>query len=433
MGATGSPDMRKAKWMKCLNERAAQIIPWLIERGLHSSGRQELLNTYCEKLVEVGVPLMRFHLAQRAFHPKFGGIGYNWTRSDGISHEHYERRETPREAWLKSPFYMMLEQELESFRSDLSVENLARFPLLAELKERGVTDYFALTQRFTDDAAPVDPNAPPEGVLASWSTDSPEGFSEEDTELLQAVFPVLGLALKSMSNRQMASDLLQVYLGRDPGRRVLSGEFQRGSSTEIDAVIGLFDLKGFTSLAGQLPGQELLDMLNDYFGIAVEATQAHGGNILKFLGDGMLIMFNLGSIEKDAQAALSAAAEFCQKISARNEERRAEGLPVTDWTLALHAGHILYGNIGAENRLDFTVIGPAVNQTARIAGMHRAVGQNLIFSQDVQRALATSDHDVVSIGRYMLRGVEEPMELFTIYRPHAEIVQLEPRLDEAAE
>lgn len=419
--------------MECLDKRASSLIPWMIDQGLRSGGRQELLNTFCDKLVELGLPLWRFHLAQRAFHPKFGGIGYLWTRSDGISHEHFERRETPREAWLKSPFYLMLEEGLDVFRSDLSGESITRFPLLAELKERGACDYYALTLRFSDDDTPLDPNAPAEGVLASWTSDSPDGFSAEDTALLRAVYPVLGLALKSLSNRQMASDLLQTYLGRDPGRRVLSGEFQRGSSSEIDAVIGMFDLKGFTSLAGELPGPELIEMLNDYFGIAVAATQANGGNILKFLGDGMLIMFNLGSIEQDAAAALDAAAEMCRDIGARNKERLAEGLPITDWTLALHAGRILYGNIGAENRLDFTVIGPAVNQTARIAGMHRSVGQNLIFSQMVQGAVAGEEHDVVSLGRYMLRGVATPMELFTIYRPHGAISELTPYIDEAAE
>lgn len=424
--------------MECLDERASSLIPWMIDQGLRSSGRQDLLNTFCEKLVDLGLPLWRFHLAQRAFHPKFGGIGYSWTRSDGISHEHYERRETPREAWLKSPFYLMLETELEFFRSDLSADDRSRFPLLGELKTRGATDYFALTLRFTEDDVPIDPNAPSEGVLASWTSDSADGFSEADIALLRAVYPVLGLALKSMSNRQMASDLLQIYLGRDPGQRVLSGEFQRGSSSEIDAVIGMFDLKGFTSLAGDLPGPELINMINDYFGIAVAATQAHGGNILKFLGDGMLIMFNLGSIEKDARAALDAAAEMCRAISARNQERLAEGLPTTDWTLALHAGHILYGNIGAENRLDFTVIGPAVNQTARIAGMHRSVGQNLIFSQVVQQAVPKAEHDMVSLGRYMLRGVATPMELYTIYRPHSATAEgasvgLVPYVDEAAE
>jgi adenylate cyclase len=416
--------------MEGLESRAAAVIPWLIGKGLRYNSRQDLLNSFCEKLVELGVPLWRFHLAQRAYHPKFGGIGYNWTRMDGISHEHYERRETPLEAWLQSPFYVLLEQNMEVFQSDLTGDDLTRFPLLRDLKDQGGTEYLAMALRFTEDEPPFDPNNPSEGVLCSWTSDGAEGFSGEDKALIQALYPALGLALKSMSNRQMATDLLQTYLGRDPGQRVLSGEFQRGSSTEIDAVIGLFDLKGFTSLAGELPGPELIEMLNDYFGIAVAATHGHGGNILKFLGDGMLVMFNLGSIEKDAQAALDAAAELCRNISLRNEQRLALGLPITDWTLALHAGKILYGNIGAENRLDFTVIGPAVNQTARIADMHRSVGQNMIFSSVVQRAVTAGKHDMVSLGRYMLRGVADPLELFTVYRPNGAMPNLSPYVED---
>ena len=235
--------------------------------------------------------------------------------------------------------------------------------------------------------------------------------------LLRELSPHMGLALKSMSNQQMARDLLQVYLGRDAGRRVLSGEIQRGSSDKINAVICLFDLKGFTSLAEQMPGPEVIDMLNDYFGIAVGAIQAHGGNILKFMGDGMLTMFNLGSLEQDAKAALDAASELRHKMRTRNAERAEADLPAPDFTLALHAGDILYGNIGSANRLDFTVIGPTVNQTSRISGLHHSVGQSVILSEDVQRAGLKAGHDLVSLGRYMLRSVPEPIELFTIYEP----------------
>ncbi|MDE4132979.1 adenylate/guanylate cyclase domain-containing protein [Phaeobacter sp. QD34_3] len=395
--------------------RTLALITWLAEQGLRCQDRQVFLNGFCEQLINVGVPLLRFHLAQRAFHPKFGGIGFNWTRNEGISQEHYEHREAPRDIWLQSPLFHLLSRDLEEFRSDLNAEDRQRFPILEELRRRGATDYLAQGLRFSDEDGPVDPYHPSEGVLFSWSSDHPEGFSDADLELLRSVTPHMGLALKSMSNRQMASDLLQVYLGRDAGRRVLSGEIQRGSSDRINAVICLFDLKGFTSLAEQLPGPEVIDMLNDYFGIAVAVIQAHGGNILKFMGDGMLTMFNLGSIAQDAKAALDAAAELRTKIGARNDARTKAGLPAPDFTLALHAGDILYGNIGAQNRLDFTVIGPTVNQTARIAGLHHSVGQSVILSEEVQRAGADAGHDLVSLGRYMLRSVPEPIELFTIY------------------
>ncbi|MFW8634945.1 adenylate/guanylate cyclase domain-containing protein [Cribrihabitans pelagius] len=396
---------------------AGPLIAWLMEQGLQGARQQDLLQGYCLRLADAGVPLWRFHLAQRAFHPRFGGIGFNWTRAAGISHEHYEYRESPREEWLRSPFFHILEHDLEEFRENIEGGAPEEFPLLSELRERGATEYFAKGLRFAPpEAGPNDPRHPQEGMLVSWSTDRAGGFTSRELDLIRTTLPHLGLALKSSSNRQMASDLLQVYLGRDAGRRVLSGEIQRGSSEKIDAVLCLFDLKGFTELAEALPGEELIEMLNGYFGLAVASIQEHGGNILKFMGDGMLTMFNLGSIEEDAHAALAAANELCGKVRAHNAAREAENLPTMGFTLAVHAGEILYGNVGAENRLDFTVIGQAVNQTARISGMHRSVGQNIILSEDVKAAAKGTSHDLVSLGRYMLRGVADPIELYTIHR-----------------
>ncbi|MBY6140567.1 adenylate/guanylate cyclase domain-containing protein [Leisingera daeponensis] len=399
-----------------IDVNSGPLIAWLMEQGLQGAPQQDLLQGYCQRLVAAGVPLWRFTVAQRAFHPKFGGLGFWWTREEGIRHEHYEYRESPREEWLRSPFFYILEQDLEEYRERLEGGAPERFPLLGELHGRGATDYFAAGVRFAPpEAGPNNPLSPHEGMLASWSTDRKGGFSSRELDLIRTTLPHLGLALKSSSNRQMASDLLQVYLGRDAGRRVLSGEIQRGSSQQIDAVICLFDLKGFTQLSERLPGAELIDMLNGYFGLAVESVQSHGGNILKFMGDGMLAMFNLGSIEEDAHAALAAANELCGKVRSFNAAREAEGLPTASYTLALHAGDILYGNIGAENRLDFTVIGQTVNQTARIADMHRSVGQSFIISEVVKNAAEGTGHDLVSLGRYMLRGVAEPIELYTIY------------------
>lgn len=403
------------------DSRIAEIALWLTRQGLAGTSQEDLLRDYCHRLSEAGVPLLRLHVAQRALHPKFGGIGFNWTRAAGISAEHYEHTDTPIEAWLRSPFYKMLSDGLDEWSSRLLPEDIERFPLLADMKDAGAEEYHAAAVKFTDGPFdPVDPNNPGEGMLISWTTDQAGGFCPRDKTLLSALLPHLGLALQSAANRQMASDLMRVYLGRDAGKRVLSGEIQRGSSRAIDAVICLFDLKGFTSLAEQLPGTELIEMLNDYFGIAVATIQGHGGNILKFMGDGILTMFDLGTIEADAKAALNASSELQAKIRERNAERAAEGLPVADFTLALHAGEILYGNIGAENRLDFTVIGPTVNLTARISGMHASVGQSIIVSEDVRRAAnGGTGHDLVSVGRYMLRGVSAPIELYTIYEKAA--------------
>ena len=394
------------------------LAAWLIQQGLEGASQLDILQGYCQYLVDLGIPLMRVHVAQRAFHPQFGGLGFDWLREGGVSHEHYEHTESPLQRWLASPIYHLLEHDLDELREVmLDADHHSRFQMLNDLKSQGATDYFAAGLPFEkrQTGVPIDPLNPPEGVVISWTSDGTDGFSEADLDLIRSAHPYLGLALKSASNRQMAHDLLAVYLGRDAGRRVLSGEIQRGTSQKINAVICYFDLTGFTQLAEQTAGDELIAMLNDYFAVAVRVIQDNGGNILKFMGDGMLTMFNLPEIEAAAGAALMAATTLRREVDVLNLQRESDGLPTTGFTLALHAGDILYGNIGAVNRLDFTVIGPAVNLTARLSGMHRTIGRNIIVSEKIH-AVAKSDlYDLVSLGRYMLRGVSEPQELYTVY------------------
>lgn len=398
---------------------AAGLNAWLVARGLEGTAREELLTGYCEKLVELGVPLYRTHVAQRAIHPRFGSIGFEWLRDGGdVSLERYAHAASPRREWLQSPLYHLLASGTLEFREDLRDRNVSsRFPLLNELKARGATDYFATGLFF--EKAPgkitLDLGNAPQGTLVSFASDAEGGFSEADLELIRTTLPPLGLALKSTANRRMARDLLQVYLGRDAGERVLSGEIERGSVEEIEAVICLFDLSGFTSLSEQLQGPELIAMLNLYFGLAVTEIQERGGNVLKFMGDGLLAIFDDPDPQQAAIAALDTVTGLSDRIAATNRAREREGLPVTRCTFALHAGRIYYGNIGAETRLDFTVIGPAVNLTARIADMHRALGRRVILSEQVFHAARTGSYDLVSLGRYMLRGVSQPQELYTIW------------------
>lgn len=401
------------------NDASAEVLnTWLLQRGLEGATQEEVLHGYCSQLVDLGIPLYRLHVAQSAFHPQYGGIGFDWLREEGMSSEEYSYSETPRAEWLRSPLYHLLKNDLSEYRERLVDSNEpSQFPILNELRERGATDYFAagVVLEARDETVPLDPTNAPEGVLLSWTSDGADGFHDSDLSVIRAAQPYLALALKAAANRRVAADLLQVYLGRDAGRRVLSGEIQRGSLQQIDAVLCYFDLKDFTSLTERTPGPDLIAMLNDYFGLAVGVIQGHGGNILKFMGDGILAMFNLPSLKESVTAGLNAVSELREKMDAKNVERQASGETTTGVTLALHAGEILYGNIGAENRLDFTVIGPAVNLTVRLSGMHRSVGQSVILSEPIVHAAGETNHDLVSLGRYMLRGVSEPQELYTIY------------------
>lgn len=397
----------------------AELCDWLIARGHEGLDREIVLQDYCQHLIGLGVPLLRLHVAQSSFHPKYGSLGFDWLRDEGLTREVYEYSDTLPDVWLNSPLYHLLKSGAPEMRERLSPDTPSRFPLLEELRARGATEYFATAVQLSEPTGTgrVNPDGqPPEGVLLSWTSDAPDGFSEADLDIFRQTLPPLALTLKSTGNRQMAEDLLRVYLGRDAGRRVLSGELQRGSLREIDAVICYFDLNGFTQMAETLPGSDLIAMLNDYFGIAVAEIQNHGGHILKFMGDGLLAMFGHEDMRKAADAALDAAVVLRWCMEGRNCDRRDDSLPTTEATLALHAGRILYGNIGAENRLDFTAIGPAVNLTARLSGMHHSVGQDLILSEEVRRLATPGRHDLVSLGRYMLRGVAEPHELFTIYQ-----------------
>ena len=400
--------------------KSSDLINWLVNRGLEGADKDTLLEGYCEKLVDMGVPLMRFHAAQSALHPVYGGTGYSWYQGQGGDFETFEYSEEASEMWMQSPLYAILNDEVEVIHERLVDQNEpSRFPLLNELREIGATDYFATGVTFDVPThnGPRDAKKAVDGVLMSWTSNAPEGFQDGDLSLINTALPHLGLALKSASNARVSKDLMRVYLGRDAGRRVLSGEIRRGSLQQIDAVIWNFDLEGFTSLSEELPGAEIIDMLNDYLAVAVGVVHDNGGNILKFMGDGLMAMFDVGEIDEDARAALKAVPMLQNRIEELNATRQAADLPVANYTLALHSGEILYGNIGSETRLDFTVIGPTVNQTARIAGMHRSLGQRILISDDVARAAQPCGQDLISVGRYMLRGVPEPKELFTVYRP----------------
>lgn len=401
---------------------SADVSAWLVKEGLRGATQTSLLEGFCERLVAAGIPLQRAHAAQRALHPVFGAVGFDWQREGGrATREDFARVSESPERWLKSPFYHMLQKGISELRERLMDGNKpSRFPVLDEFRAGGGTDYFASVLFFGEATgrSGTDPNDPPEGMISSWTSDAPKGFSDSDIGTIRDLLPVLGLALKSSSSHRTASDLLAVYLGRDAGERVLSGDIERGSLDTIRAVIWYFDLQGFTKLAETTPGDQMIAMLNDYFGAVVGAVEAYGGDVLKFMGDGLLAIFKFDTDDSaGCSRAIAAADELLGTMAAINNRRGANDLIVTNFSLALHLGDLMYGNIGGEDRLDFTVIGPAVNMTARIQAMCRPLEQDIIMSSAVARSAIRENKRIVSIGRYVLRGIPEPQELFTLVAP----------------
>ena len=248
-------------------------------------------------------------------------------------------------------------------------------------------------------------------VYSAWATKDPS-FQNEHVAALQRMTRFLALAIKSVSLARMTGTLMQTYLGRDAARRILSGRIVRGVADRIDAVLWFSDLRGFTRITDTTP-ERVIPLLNDYADVIVSALQEQGGDILKFVGDGTLAIFPAEDREIACDATLAAAVAARQGVIKLNERRAADGLPTTEMYLGLHVGEVFYGNVGSAERLDFTVIGPAVNEVSRIAAMCRSVEQPMLVSAAFA-GVGNNQRRLVSVGRYALRGVSAAQELFTL-------------------
>ena len=284
----------------------------------------------------------------------------------------------------------------------------AEFNVLPDLRVGGFTDYVAIINRFAADGTIGEMDC----VYSSWATKDPDGFQNEHVAALQRIMPFLALAIKSVSLTRMTGTLMQTYLGRDAGRRVLSGRIVRGVADRIDAVLWFSDLRGFTRITDTTP-EHVIPLLNDYADVIVSALHEQGGDVLKFMGDGTLAIFPAEDRERACDAALAAAVAARQGVIKLNKRRVADGLPITEMYLGLHVGEVFYGNVGSTERLDFTVIGPAVNEVSRIAAMCRSVEQPMLVSAAFA-GVGNNQRGLVSVGRYALRGVGAAQELFTL-------------------
>ncbi|MEL7100350.1 MAG: adenylate/guanylate cyclase domain-containing protein [Pseudomonadota bacterium] len=397
-----------------MSPAAQDISDWLLKEGLAGLEFGPLLTGLCERLVDAGVPLVRCNFSMRAYHPEFGAFAYRWKRATGMEHEQYVRDSSIQLGWDQSPLKYLVETDHDEIRFRFSPDDTPyRFPMFEDLVAQGASDYFALRLRFDGTGSNLSDPTQGVGLLASFAGTAPDGFSDTDLDTLRKVAPAMALALKANANMTMAQDLMATYLGADAGARVLSGAVGRGSVEGTEAVILYFDLAGFTKMSEAL-GPGIVEMLNAYFGAVVPAIEARGGNVLKFMGDGILAIFGKDSVPDTEMAAVDCLLDLQGAMAEVSSARAAENLPTTTATMALHAGEVFYGNIGSATRLDFTVIGPAVNTAARIEAMTGAVDQPVVIGAKVARPLLERRNDLVSLGQYRLRGVADRQELFTL-------------------
>ena len=391
------------------------IAEWLTGESLKGSSDSVLFQGLCDQLAAAGVPLLRANISYRSLHPLYGGHSYTWWRADELQTTDWERRwgnvGTGDDGFKASPYYHMLATNESRLRYRLNQSNAPLpFPILDELREKGGTDYVGMAMSFEQEG-----NLQAEsGMVSSWTGTGVHGFSSDEVVALERLVPMLALGVKSGSNYRMAQAMLETYLGKDAGRRVLSGQIDRGSITSISAVLWFADLQGFTRMAEVLPQEDLVKLLNEYFDCMVGAVHAEGGQVLKFMGDGLLAFFPLDGGADACGQALRAADAVMAGVSELNASRRAANQPASDFYIALHLGEMMYGNIGSHDRLDFTVIGPAVNEVSRIEAMCRPLDRSLLISSAFAKAAGDCGGRLVSVGRYALRGVQKPQELYTL-------------------
>jgi adenylate cyclase len=403
-----------------LGRRIIDLHVWAVRQGLLGTAADELLAGFCRHLTDAGVPLWRGLAAMRTLHPQWGGYVYSWQREqDAIELQQFGRTDGP--AWLQSPFAYLLRQANTRTGAQEPWLHLRRhltgpdaqldFPVLEKFAAEGGSDYFAEIVRFGAE----DDLSHGTGVAYSFATDRPAGFHDDDLALLKAALPALSLAMMAYAGHTIASSLLATYLGDDAGRRVHSGAIERGSAESLRAVLWYADVRGFTGIADVTAGGPVVELLNDVFETLTASLRRRGGQVLKFMGDGMLATFPLGEEggERVCREALNAAAEAQRALDRLNSARAAVGKPVGDVDLALHIGEVLYGNVGAVDRLDFTVIGPAVNEVARIETLCEPLGHRILVSAELVAAVGGS-HRLEPLGSHLLRGVSEPRAIYAL-------------------
>ena len=324
-----------------------------------------------------------------------------WLRSEG---------DDPEFDFDLMPFAYMSRNELAELKESLTSNVPSRFPLVQQLQQAGATGYFATSDR----NEPGLTKGPLSVFYTSWATDRPGGFTDEDTDLLRAIVPAMGTAIRALSNYDLAHDLLCTYLGRHAGRKVIEGSVARGSVEEIDAAIIYADLVGFTRTADQEPKEELVDLLDEYFDMLVSTIRDHGGEVLKFIGDGLLAIFPFDDGPAVAKSALDASTTILRRVDELRDKRSRAGKITAEMSIALHRGDLLYGNVGSADRLDFTVIGPAVNEASRIEALCRGEQRRLIISSAFAESAAGEADRLVLLGRFAPRGVSKSQQLYTL-------------------
>ncbi|MEP4379513.1 MAG: adenylate/guanylate cyclase domain-containing protein [Alphaproteobacteria bacterium] len=391
---------------------------WLVEKGLGDASLAEIVQGLGHSLVARGIALHRIAVGGMLLHPVFGARDVIWdARTDHVRSEMATRDIIRSPEFQNSPFFSSLSNGLPFERHRLDGDNYPEFPILHTLKEDGVTDYLVFYQHYGRRDLSLWEGLPQglEGAVSSFSTRRLSGFTDDEVTYLQALNKLLALIVKSRTNRELSMTLLDTYLGTYTGGQVMDGRVERGDGRRIECVIWQCDLRGSTALAEKLPMEDYLSTLDDYFDCTAGVVLDHGGEVLKFIGDGVLAIFPIDSeirgVESMCRSALSTARESLDRAARINVERDGAGLPPIKFGVSMHVGDVVYGNVGTDRRLDFTVIGSAVNETSRLEGLTKILDVPVVASEKFEEA---APEPLVALGQHKVPGVSGKLEAFTL-------------------
>ena len=404
---------------------AAELIGWLADAGLRNLPFEQIVDGFSRRLNEMGVSVVRTFVGMNTLHSMLRARSLIWDRMSGPSVKYELDHERFNDPFVQqSPFARILREGIGEERRRLTDRGSLgeETALFEELRSAGMTEWFGVVFPFGDlsphlRGASETARKDQLWLVCSLTTDQAEGYRNADLATLRHVLPVFAVTIKAATMRSIGQGLLATYLGNDPATRVLSGTVLRGEVQAIEAVLFYADLRGFTELADTMSGEDLLATLDLYLDCMARPVVARGGEILKFMGDGLLAAFDANDANRAevCATALDAAEEAVASVDALNATRQAAGQRFAGLDIALHVGEVLYGNVGIDERLDFTVIGPAVNEASRIELMCKSVGQNILASAQFVQARRSRDR-LVSVGRHQLRGVRGETELFALVR-----------------
>lgn len=385
-------------------DRLLPVEKWLLREGRLVRRPDAFLEQLMNRVLEAGIPVWRTYIGLQLVHPQLQAMGFLWRRGQAVETvaRAYGVQFTP--AYIGSPLQEVREGGT-AVRYRLDGLTDRHHEVLHEVRSGGGTDYFSLPMRVRRDG--------PLPVVA-FATDRKGGFSDADIDDLTRLVDMMGAVTEMHIEESVAQTVAQTYLGRQVGERILHGMIRRGDGEEIRAVLWFSDLRDFTGLNERLPPDQVLELLNNYFQLVGDALAKHGGEILKFIGDGVMAYFPAEDalfMPMVTAAALEAARQLIDDAEAANEARATGGAEPIKFGIGLHVGAVTFGNIGTEDRLDFTVIGSAVNRASRLEGLTKALGVRVCASAEFNE---NCPRPMKSLGKHRLRGVRDPVEIFTL-------------------